>query len=79
MLGTIYIVYIYILYIIYIYIPYIYIHTIYVYIYIHPLVPKKSEISPFTTQLTRVKEQVNHVKSARGGGVSTNQTKMENM
>ena len=72
MLGTIYI-----LYIIYIYIPYIYTH--YIYIYIHPLVPKKSEISPFTTQLTRVKEQVNHVKSARGGGVSTNQTKMENM
>ena len=77
MLGTIYIVYIYTIY--NIYIPYIYIHTIYMYIYIHPLVPKKSEISPFTTQLTRVKEQVNHVKSARGGGVSTNQTKMENM
>jgi hypothetical protein len=75
MLGTIYIVYIYTIYNIYIY--NIYIYTLY--IYIHPLVPKKSEISPFTTQLTRVKEQVNHVKSARGGGVSTNQTKMENM
>ena len=60
---------------------YIYIHYIHIciYIYIHPLVLNKYETSPFTTQLTRVKEQVNHVKSARGGGVSTNQTKMENM
>ena len=75
MLGMIYSIYTY--YILYIY--HIYIYTIYIYCFFHPLVPKKSEISPFTTQLTRVKEQVNHVKSARGGGVSTNQTKMENM
>ena len=69
MLGMIYSIYTYYIF---------YIYTIYI-LFFHPLVPKKSEISPFTTQLTRLKEQVKHMKSARGGGVSTNQTKMENM